>query len=78
MPRYHFNLRYRARYVADEEGEEISGESEMRQRAIETARDLARTPTLAIPDWLECTLEVATDEGQIVLTLPFDEAIVGE
>jgi hypothetical protein len=48
---------------------------EMKVRALETARDLIRTPFLAIPDWLDCTLEVTDESGTMVLSLPFPEAL---
>ncbi len=77
MPRYHLNVRCRDRLFVDEEGEEIAGEMAMRQQALETARDLIKTQSLAIPDWLDCTLEVTGEEGAVVLILPIAEAASG-
>jgi hypothetical protein len=57
----------------DEEGEEARPTLRSRS-ARETARDLIRTPSYAIPDWLDCTLEVTDESGRSVLTLPFAEA----
>src|SRR3954468_20057647 len=51
---------------------------EMKVRALETARDLIRTPFLAIPDWLDCTLEITDETGTAVLSLPFPEALDDE
>ena len=48
---------------------------EMKVRALETARDLIRTPFLAIPDWLDCTLEVTDETGTMVLSVPFPDAL---
>ena len=71
MPRYYLSVRYRDRLFRDEEGEDIPSGIEMKVRALETARDLIRTPFLAIPDWLDCTLEVTDETGTMVLSLPF-------
>ena len=75
MPRYHLSIRHRERLYHDEEGEDIAGEMEVREQARLTARDLTRTPSLAVPDWLVCTLEVTDERGQLVLRLPFSEAV---
>jgi hypothetical protein len=74
MPRYYLSVRYRDRLFRDEEGEDIPSGIE-KVRALETARDLIRTPFLAIPDWLDCTLEVTDETGTMVLSLPFPEAL---
>jgi hypothetical protein len=75
MPRYYLSVRYRDRLFRDEEGEDIPSGIEMRVRALETARDLIRTRFFAIPDWLDCTLEVTDETGTAVLSLPFPEAL---
>jgi hypothetical protein len=75
MPRYYLSVRYRDHLFQDEEGEDIPSAIEMKVRALETARDLIRTPSLAIPDWLDCTLEVTDETGTMVLSLPFPEAV---
>ena len=75
MPRYYLSVRYRDHLFQDEEGEDIPSAIEMKVRALETARDLIRTPFLAIPDWLACTLEVTDESGTMVLSLPFPDAV---
>jgi uncharacterized protein DUF6894 len=75
MPHYFLSVRYRGRLFRDEEGEDIPSAIEMKVRALETARDLIRTPFLAIPDWLDCTLEVTDEIGATVLSLPFPDAV---
>ena len=75
MPHYFLSVRYRGRLFRDEEGEDIPSAIEMKVRALETARDLIRTPFLAIPDWLDCTLEVTDETGAMVLSLPFPDAV---
>ena len=39
MPRYYLSVRYRDRLFRDEEGEDIPSGIEMKERALETARD---------------------------------------
>jgi hypothetical protein len=75
MPHYHLSIRHRQRLYHDDEGEDIAGEMEMMEQALQTARDLTRTPSLAVPDWLECSLEVTDETGKLVLHLPFSEAV---
>ena len=75
MPRYYLSVRYRDHLFQDEEGEDIPSAIEMKVRALETARDLIRTPFLAIPDWLDCTLEVTDETGTMVLSVPFPDAL---
>src|SRR5215212_8062005 len=69
------SVRYRDCLFRDEEGEDVPSAIEMKVRALETARDLIRIPFLAIPDWLDCTLEVTDETGTMVLSLPFPEAL---
>ena len=75
MPRYYLSVRYRNRLFRDEEGEDMPSAIEMKVRALETARDPIRTRFLAIPDWLDCTLEVTDETGTTVLSLRFPEAL---
>lgn len=74
MPRYHLSIGHRERLFHDDDGEHIAGEMEMREQALQTVRDLIRTASLAVPDWLDCTLEVTNEAGAVVLLLPFAEA----
>jgi hypothetical protein len=75
MAIYHLSIRHRERLYHDDEGEEIAGEMEMREQALQTVRDLTRTASLTIPDWLDCILEVTNEAGDMVLRLPFAEAV---
>jgi hypothetical protein len=75
MPCYHLSIRHRERLYHDDEGEDIAGEIEMREQARLTVRDLTRTPSLSVPDWLACILEVTDERGQLVLRLPFSEVV---
>ena len=74
MPRYYLSVSHNDHLYRDEEGEEAPTDLEIAIRARETARDLIGTPSYAIPDWLDCTLEVTDESGRSVLSLPFAEA----
>ncbi|HZH12105.1 MAG TPA: hypothetical protein VEZ24_17270 [Microvirga sp.] len=79
MPRYFLHLRYPASdngFAYDDEGDEISNPSDLRQHVVNTARDLMRGARLkAIPDWMKCSFEVTDKTGTVVLTLSFSEAV---
>ena len=75
MPRYYLSVRCRDRLFRDEEGEDMPSGIEMKVRALETARDLIRTRSLTIPDWLDCTLEVTDESGTTVLSLAFPDPL---
>jgi hypothetical protein len=75
MPHYHLSIRHHEHLYRDEEGEDIAGEIEMREQALLTVRDLTRTASLAVPDWLVCSLEVTDETGQLILRLPFADAV---
>ena len=75
MAHYYLSVRHRDRLFRDDEGEEIPSAIEVKVRALETARDLMRTPFLAIPDWLDCTLEIMDETGTTVLSVPFSDAL---
>jgi hypothetical protein len=75
MPIYHLSIRHRERLYHDDEGEEIAVEMEMREQALQTVPDLTRTASLTIPDWLACILEVTNEPGDLVLRLPFADAV---
>jgi hypothetical protein len=75
MPRYHLSIRHRGRLYHDDEGEEIAGEREVRDQALATVRDIMRTASLAVTNWMDCTLEVTDETGHIVLLLPFSDTV---
>lgn len=76
--RYFMNMRHRRRYVPDEEGDELKGGQTVRDHAVEVARDMIRHTRLAtVRDWLDWQFEVTDNTGQLVLVLPFEEAVEG-
>jgi hypothetical protein len=81
VPRYFLHLRYRNGtdgLAVDEEGDEVSDPSLLRDHVEATARDLMRHARLAaIPDWRTCTFEVTDEAGQLVLTVPFSQVNPG-
>jgi hypothetical protein len=74
VPRYYMNLRYRGRLFRDEEGDDLP-EHALRQHALTTARDLLHARMDSIRSWFECSFEVTDEEGRLVLTVPFAEAV---
>jgi hypothetical protein len=74
VPRYYMNLRYRDRLFRDEEGDDLP-EHALRQHALSTARDLLQARMDSIRSWFECSFEVTDEEGRLVLTVPFTEAV---
>ncbi|WP_250157425.1 DUF6894 family protein [Tianweitania aestuarii] len=70
------NLRYRHKYYADHEGDELSSEGAVRAHALSTAKDLIRFHrTDIVRDWFDCTLEVTNEAGKIVATVPFGDVV---
>jgi hypothetical protein len=81
VPRYFLHLRYRDGpdgLAVDEEGDEVSELSVLREHVEATARDLMRKTRLdAIRHWHGCTFEVTNEAGQHVLSLPFSQVSSG-
>jgi len=79
VPRYFLHLRYPAKvngFAEDEEGDELPDPSLLREHVFDTARDLIKHARLSsIRNWFDCTFEVTDETGQIVMTVPFTEAI---
>jgi hypothetical protein len=78
VARYFLNLRYKAGadgLAADEEGDEIADEEALRAYVADTARELMLKTRVTRIDWRTCTFEVTDEAGQVVLTMPFGEAV---
>lgn len=79
MPRFFLHLRYPSfedGFARDDEGDELPGGAALKQHVLDTARDLMERARLkTIPDWRKCSFEVTDEAGQIVLTLPFSDAV---
>jgi hypothetical protein len=75
MPRYFFNTRIGDDLISDSKGAEL--------RDPDHAWEVARTMILEIlrdqrgqPNLLAATLEVTDEQGELVLELPFSEALI--
>lgn len=75
MPRYFFNTRIGTELLLDPEGEELRDPDHAWEVARITIRELLSNEA-ASPDLLKAILEVSDEAGEIVLELPFSEAIV--
>jgi len=75
MPRYFFNTRIGAELLLDPEGEELRDPDHAWEVARTTVRELLSNQA-ASPELLKAVLEVSDDGGEIVLELPFSEAVI--
>ena len=75
MPRYFFNTRIGDELISDPEGEELRNPDRAWEIARTMIRELLKTEG-AQGGLLNAILEVTDDEGEIVLELPFAEAIL--
>ena len=75
MARYFFHIRSGGRVLKDQEGVELSGDSANASRAWRRAIIQVNNSFEGLPEGsAEWEFEVVDDRGQIVLTVPFDEA----
>ena len=75
MARYFFHLHDRSGQTVDQLGREIADLDEARRRAIKAARAIIQADVGSGIIDLTARIEVTDAEGEVVLTLPFDEAI---
>lgn len=75
MPRYFFNTRIGAELLLDPEGEELRDPDHAWEVARTTVRELLSNQA-ASPELLKAVLEVSDEGGEIVLELPFSEAVI--
>ena len=72
---YFFSLHDRHGETPDEEGRDLPGAGDARIHAITAARELMaediRTGRLTLTDYIE----VSTRDGEVVLTVPFSDAV---
>ncbi|WP_046348069.1 DUF6894 family protein [Sphingomonas changbaiensis] len=77
MPRYFFHI-VDGRTVRDEEGQECPGLDEARAEAVASARSIMREALWSGRLPLNECIEIADEKGQILLTVPFREAVTIE
>ena len=75
MPRYHFHLHDASGVTPDMQGSELADLAQARQRAIREARAMICDDVRHGCIDLNGRIEVADGDGEVVLTLPFSEAV---
>ena len=75
MPRYYFNIRNGHGFTSDEEGQELSSDTDARAHAILGARSLISADVMKGELDLGGQIEVTDDEEQGVMTIRFRDAV---
>ena len=75
MPRYHFNIRNGSGFTADEEGLDLSSESDARVQAIRGTRSLLSAEVLDGRLDLAGQIEVTDECQDEVMTVRFSDAV---
>jgi len=78
VPRYFLHTRYKDGVdglAVDEEGDELPDPALLREHVRNTARDLLSHSRITGVNWSDCAFEVTDEDGQLVLTFPFTEAV---
>jgi hypothetical protein len=78
VARYFLHVRYKTGpngLAVDEEGDEVANEEALRAYVADTARDLMLKSRITGIDWRTCIFEVTDEADQLVLTMPFAEAV---
>ena len=75
MPRYYFHIRKGDVLAEDLEGTEVSDSESVAEEAVEAARDVLAEGDLQGLDRREWVFEIAAQSGDVVLKLPFVDAV---
>jgi hypothetical protein len=75
MQRLFFHLHECGETVIDEEGAEVESLAEARAVALRAARSIMSSEVVAGKLCLSCDISVEDDQGKILLTIPFREAL---
>jgi hypothetical protein len=78
MPRFYFNVVYTAQSIVDLEGTDLPGLGEARSEAIKDARELMSRAILEGRDISGRSIDIFSEEGHILMRLPFREAFSPE
>jgi hypothetical protein len=78
LTRYYFNIVKSHETVHDLEGSELLSLEDARAHAIEDARVLMSMAVLQGFDISSRTIEIIDDRGDVVLTVPFRDALTAE
>ena len=75
MPRFYLHTHDGVRRIEDQEGSDLADLASARAEALESARHLWAAAIIADQDLSSLRFEIADENGRIVLTLPFVEAL---
>lgn len=75
MPRYHLNQIYKAKYIVDEEGADFIDLAAVRHELTLAARQIMADRLIKGEELNNSRFEVLDDNGQLVMTMPFSDAI---
>ena len=75
MPRYYFNIDNSIGFVADEEGRELPDLAEARAEGLKGVRSILAEDVLNGRLDLKGRLEIANEEGEILATMSFADAV---
>jgi hypothetical protein len=75
LPRYHFHLHDRTGFTEDVQGRDLADLEGARERAIREARAIICDDVRAGRIDLSGSIEVTDGGGQVLLTLPFTDAV---
>jgi hypothetical protein len=75
MARYHFHLHECGTVITDEEGLDKPDLESVRHEAVMSAREIMCNEMKKGKLCLGCHIEVEYEVGQVVLTVPFKEAV---
>jgi hypothetical protein len=78
MPRYFFHLVLDGTTLPDPEGQELRDADEAWDAARAAAINLMDTSFERAVNWLNCLFEVRDEAGEVVLELPFREAVTSK
>lgn len=75
MPRYRFNVDNGTGFVADEEGRELPDLDAARAEGLKGVRSILAEDVLGGRLDLEGRLDVVADDGEVLFTIAFTEAV---
>jgi hypothetical protein len=77
VPRYYLNVGKGHLLIPDSEGDEMPDAEAARELALDTLRDMVRLPHVygAPREWRKNAFVVTDEQGNQVLTVPFDAVV---
>jgi hypothetical protein len=75
MPRYFFHIQNGTNTVRDREGVQLKNLDEVREEAMQSAREIMSKQALKGEAPNDCAFIVEDEEGKTVLTFPFKDAL---